>query len=104
LETCVIINQVTAEVTEQAESDWTVLCKEIADMTLFPKAESWIFGANIPGKKNTVMFYLGGLGNYRQVIDEEASNGYQNFVFDKNPTAVNEGFLTKLGRLFGSKA
>jgi hypothetical protein len=23
-------------------------------MTLFPKVESWIFGANIPGKKKTV--------------------------------------------------
>ena len=31
-------------------------------MTLFPKVDSWIFGANIPGKKKDVMFYLAGLG------------------------------------------
>ena len=34
-------------------------------MTLFPKVELWIFGANIPGKKNKVMFYMAGVGAYR---------------------------------------
>ena len=38
---------------------------DIANQTLFPKAASWIFGANIPGKKRTVMFYLGGMKDYR---------------------------------------
>lgn len=38
----------------EAEDGWTKTCEEIADMTLFPKGESWIFGANIPGKKKTV--------------------------------------------------
>ena len=38
-------------------------------MTLFPKVESWIFGANIPGKKNTVMFYMAGIGAYRQQLE-----------------------------------
>ena len=47
----------TVEPTSEAEDRWTATCHEIADMTLFPKCESWIFGANIPGKKNSVMFY-----------------------------------------------
>jgi hypothetical protein len=31
-------------------------------MTLFPQAESWIFGANIPGKKKAVMFSMAEIG------------------------------------------
>jgi cation diffusion facilitator CzcD-associated flavoprotein CzcO len=62
------------------ESDWTEICADIADQTLFPKAASWIFGANIPGKKRTVMFYLGGLKEYRSVLAEEAQNGYPSFT------------------------
>jgi cyclohexanone monooxygenase len=69
----------TIEPTVEAENDWVETCRTIADMTLFPKAESWIFGANIPGKKNAVYFYMGGLGNYRKALEEA---GYKGFVFD----------------------
>jgi cyclohexanone monooxygenase len=56
-------NVESIEATKEAEEQWTQTCANIAEMTLFPKAQSWIFGANIPGKKNTVYFYLGGLKN-----------------------------------------
>ena len=56
------------DVDPQTESDWTDTCAQIADQTLFPKAASWIFGANIPGKKRTVMFYLGGIKQYRSIL------------------------------------
>ena len=52
-------------------------------MTLFPKAESWIFGANIPGKKNTVMFYMAGIGAYRQQLGEVAGKGYEGFALTR---------------------
>ncbi|MGQ0502030.1 MAG: flavin-containing monooxygenase [Panacagrimonas sp.] len=68
------------EATQPAEDAWTKTCDEIAAMTLFPKAESWIFGANIPGKPNTVMFYMAGLGAYRQKGSEVASKGYEGFA------------------------
>ncbi|WFR73236.1 NAD(P)/FAD-dependent oxidoreductase [Prescottella defluvii] len=71
---------VTVEPTREAEDAWTQTCREIADVTLFPKAQSWIFGANIPGKTNTVMFYLAGLGNYRTTLAEIAANGYEGFA------------------------
>ena len=74
------------ESTRRAEAAWTDTCKEIADLTLFPKAQSWIFGANIPGKTNTVMFYLGGLGNYRAKLTEVADNGYTGF--DLRPASL----------------
>ncbi|MDT7707656.1 MAG: cyclohexanone monooxygenase [Pseudonocardiales bacterium] len=70
----------TVEPTQAAEDGWTATCEEIANMTLFPQAESWIFGANIPGKKNTVMFYMAGLGAYRQQLAEVADAGYKGFV------------------------
>jgi cyclohexanone monooxygenase len=44
----------TVEPSQEAEDGWTKTREEIANMTLFPKIESWIFGANIPGKKNTI--------------------------------------------------
>lgn len=68
------------EPTQKAEDDWTVTCKTIADFTLFPKTDSWIFGANIPGKKPSVMFYLGGLGAYRGILDEIESKGFEGFT------------------------
>ncbi len=71
------------EPTEAARDEWVGLCRTIADMTLFPKAESWIFGANIPGKKNAVMFYMAGIGNYRTAINAVADGGYQTMIFDR---------------------
>ncbi|MCF7550706.1 NAD(P)/FAD-dependent oxidoreductase [Pseudonocardia sp. WMMC193] len=69
----------TVEPTVEAEDGWTTTCTEIAGMTLFPQAESWIFGANIPGKRNAVMFYMAGIGAYRQQLAEVADAGYRGF-------------------------
>jgi cyclohexanone monooxygenase len=73
----------TVEPTRQAEESWTKTCQEIANMTLFPKVQSWIFGANIPGKKNTVMFYMGGIGGYRNELKAVADSGYSTLSFDR---------------------
>ena len=75
----------TIEPTQEAEDEWITTCQTISDQTLFSKGESWIFGANIPGKKNTVMFYLGGLGNYRKALEEL---GYKGFIFDRVAASV----------------
>ncbi|OWU80799.1 cyclohexanone monooxygenase [Oceanicola sp. 22II-s10i] len=71
-----------------AEEEWLETCRTIAGMTLFPKAESWIFGANVPGKKNAVRFYLGGLVNYRAVLKEVADSGYASFEQTPMPVAA----------------
>jgi len=68
------------EATQEAEDGWTATCQEIANFTLFPKAQSWIFGANIPGKTNTVMFYMAGLSAYRQKLAELAAADYAGFA------------------------
>jgi len=48
--------------------------------TLFPKANSWYMGANVPGKPRVFMPYAGGVGNYRVKCDEIARNGYEGFT------------------------
>lgn len=73
----------TIEPSQQAVDEWVRTCQTIADMTLFPQAQSWIFGTNIPGKKNAVMFYLAGLGAYRSAIDAVRDSGYSTLVFDR---------------------
>ncbi|WP_205759901.1 NAD(P)/FAD-dependent oxidoreductase [Arthrobacter sp. PAMC25564] len=67
------------EPTPEAQAEWTETCPQIANMTVFTKVESWIFGANIAGKKPSVLFYLGGLSNYRAVLDDVTSHGYRGF-------------------------
>jgi hypothetical protein len=64
----------------EIEDQWTETCNDIANQTLFPRAASWIFGANIPGKPRTVMFYLGGLKQYRELLEGEAAAGYPGFL------------------------
>ncbi|UGS35652.1 flavin-containing monooxygenase [Capillimicrobium parvum] len=75
----------TIEPTPEAESGWSATCQEIANMTLFPKVESWIFGANIPGKKHAVMFYMGGLANYRAQLADVENDGFRGFAFNQVP-------------------
>jgi cyclohexanone monooxygenase len=52
---------------------------EVASQTLFPLADSWYVGANIPGKPRVFLPYVGGVGAYRQRCDEVAANGYEGF-------------------------
>jgi cyclohexanone monooxygenase len=67
------------EATKQAEDDWTQTCKDLGDASLFKQTDSWIFGANIKGKTHTVMFFFGGLGDYRKRLGEIMSDGYKGF-------------------------
>lgn len=76
----------TVEATPRAERQWTETCREIANATLFPKAESWIFGANIPGKKNAVRFFMAGLGEYRKELAAVSDHGYRGFALDTPAT------------------
>ena len=67
------------EPTPEAEAEWTDTCTQVANATLFTKGNSWIFGANVPGKKPSVLFYLGGLGNYRAVLADVTADGFRGF-------------------------
>ncbi|MTL12506.1 NAD(P)-binding protein [Nocardia seriolae] len=69
----------TVAAREDAAVKWTDHLLEVAEGTLFIKANSWYMGANIEGKKRVFMPYIGGFGNYRRYCDEERDNGYPNF-------------------------
>jgi cyclohexanone monooxygenase len=69
------------EPTSEAEDRWVERSQEVAHATLFPQSATWYMGANIPGKPQVFLPYLGGLGPYRQNCDEVAVNGYEGFAF-----------------------
>ena len=52
----------------------------MANGTLYPLANSWYVGANIPGKPRVFMPYVGGVTAYKQKCDEVAANGYEGFT------------------------
>jgi len=70
------------EATSEAEEAWRKQCLELAEMTLFPKADSWYMGANIPGKVRELLMYPGGLPLYLQELRESAAKGYAGYVLD----------------------
>ncbi|MCP5152546.1 MAG: NAD(P)/FAD-dependent oxidoreductase [Ectothiorhodospiraceae bacterium] len=63
----------------QAEDDWVAHVQEVANGTLFPRANSWYMGANIPGKPRLFMPYIGGVGPYRRICEEVVAAGYRGF-------------------------
>ncbi|MBC7373223.1 MAG: NAD(P)/FAD-dependent oxidoreductase [Frankiales bacterium] len=68
------------EPTLEAQEAWVDHVNTIAMQTLYPKANSWYMGANVPGKPRVFMPYAGGVGEYRKKCDEVAANGYEGFV------------------------
>ncbi|MDX6410195.1 MAG: cyclohexanone monooxygenase [Gaiellaceae bacterium] len=77
------------EVTRESEDGWTAVCKEIASYTLLDRTASWIFGANIPGKRQALMFYMAGLGSYRQQLADEAAKGFPAFGLTRDAAAMS---------------
>jgi cation diffusion facilitator CzcD-associated flavoprotein CzcO len=81
-------NMETIEANVEDEEAWSKHCGEVANATLFSKADSWYTGANIPGKTRRFLIYLGGVGAYRQKCAEIAANGYKGFHFEKAPAPI----------------
>jgi cation diffusion facilitator CzcD-associated flavoprotein CzcO len=68
------------EATQEAQDAWVGHVNEVASYTLFPKANSWYMGANVPGKPRVFMPYAGGVGEYRKKCDEVAGKDYEGFA------------------------
>lgn len=75
----------TIEATQEAEDDWIEHVRVLAEGTLYPRANSWYLGANVPGKPRIFMLYTGGLPAYRQRCDEVAAGGYTGFRLEARP-------------------
>jgi cyclohexanone monooxygenase len=65
------------EADPDAETNWVLHVNEVADATLYPRANSWYVGANIPGKPRVFMPYVAGVGVYRKLCDEIAADDYR---------------------------
>jgi cyclohexanone monooxygenase len=68
------------EANKDAEDKWVAHVNEVAQTTLYPQANSWYMGANIPGKPQIFMPYIGGVGAYRQICNDVAAKGYEGFT------------------------
>ena len=68
------------EATEAAQAEWVQHVADVGSLTLFPRANSWYMGANVPGKPRVFLPYVGGVGTYRQKCDEVAANDYEGFA------------------------
>ncbi|WP_280461083.1 flavin-containing monooxygenase [Nocardia carnea] len=80
----------TIEATREAADDWVAECNAKAAGTLFPTANSWYLGSNIPGKPRVFMPYIGGFGNYNTLCADVAAAGYKGFALDgRAATASN---------------
>ncbi|WFU22696.1 NAD(P)/FAD-dependent oxidoreductase [Bradyrhizobium sp. CB1717] len=73
----------TIEAGRDAEEKWVAHVNEVAQGTLYPRANSWYMGANIPGKPRIFMPYIGGVGTYRRICDEVAAKGYEGFLLGR---------------------
>jgi len=67
------------EATPEAQEKWVAHVNEVAHETLYPTANSWYLGANIPGKQRVFMPYVAGVGTYRRKCEEVAQGGYHGF-------------------------
>src|SRR4051794_1304089 len=68
------------EATDEAEDAWVDHVHDVASNTLYPQANSWYLGANIPGKKRVFMPYVGGFLPYTTRCAQVAERGYEGFA------------------------
>jgi cyclohexanone monooxygenase len=76
------------EASPQAEMEWVHHVNQVADSTLYPLANSWYMGANIPGKPRVFMPYVGGYDRYKRHCDAVAAKGYEGFTLSRHEHAV----------------
>ena len=76
-------NVTRMEARQDAQDQWVEHVNQVADSTLYPLANSWYVGANIPGKPRVFTPYVAGLDVYRRKCDEVAAAGYDGFVLTR---------------------
>jgi cation diffusion facilitator CzcD-associated flavoprotein CzcO len=70
----------TMEPTAEREEAWVQHHDEVANSTLFMTVHSWYTGDNIEGKPRRLLSYIGGVGAYRDICEEEKANDYPGFA------------------------
>ena len=82
--------QAAIEASREAEDSWVEHNTEAGNATLYPLANSWYMGSNVPGKPRVLMPYIGGVGVYREECDAIVADGYRGFIMRdaRQPAAV----------------
>ena len=72
-------NHTRIEATAEAEQAWVQHVSDVAAETLFPQADSWYMGANIPGKSRQFLNYFD-VAAYMEQCNQSAASGYEGFI------------------------
>ena len=67
------------EADAEAQAKWVKRVDDGANATLFPLANSWYVGANVPGKPRVFMPFADGFCIYEKICNDIASHGYEGF-------------------------
>jgi cation diffusion facilitator CzcD-associated flavoprotein CzcO/acetyl esterase/lipase len=85
------------EATEAAEAGWVDHVNDFASITLFPQANSWYMGANVPGKPRVFLPYVGGVDTYRTICNEVVEQEYLGFrLRGAHGERCNDGIVRQL--------
>jgi len=85
------------EPTETAQDGWVQHNTDWGDITLFPQANSWYMGANVPGKARVFLPYVGGVGAYKLACEDVVEHDYLGFTLT-GPTGAqtNDGVVRRV--------
>lgn len=72
--------QTLIEPTVESEEWWAEQVETAFGYSLYPYADSWYRGANVPGKKIQPLMFVGGLNLYRDLCDDVAQDNYRGFT------------------------
>jgi cation diffusion facilitator CzcD-associated flavoprotein CzcO/acetyl esterase/lipase len=87
----------TIEPTPTAEAGWNQHVDDCGAITLFPVANSWYMGANVPGKPRVFLPYIGGLHVYKAACDEVMAKDLFGFsLTGPEGSQCNDGLLREL--------
>jgi cation diffusion facilitator CzcD-associated flavoprotein CzcO/acetyl esterase/lipase len=87
----------TIEPTATAEAGWDQHVQDCGAITLYPLANSWYMGANVPGKPRVFLPYIGGVDAYRAACDEVVERGLLGFTLTgPGGTQCNDGVVRRL--------
>ena len=85
------------EADAKAEAAWGEHVNDVANETLFPQANSWYMGANIPGKPRVFLPYVGGLGTYIEACETIVADDFRGFVRTRSGVGASERQRVKEG-------
>ena len=70
------------EARAEAQQTWVEHVNTSADRTLYPRANSWYVGANVPGKPRVFLPYVNGVKTYGDICETVRAQGYEGFRLD----------------------